>query len=88
LTHYRQHKDIAWRNIDGETVLIDPASGTIFVLNRVGSKIWKLLEEPRSPVSMVQAIASDFEVQEVQALDDLLIFLEDLSRRNLVEEVQ
>ena len=47
-TRFRQETRVAWRSIDGESVLIDPTSGTVFVLNRVGSQVWALLEEPRT----------------------------------------
>lgn len=40
--------DVVAREVAGETVLLDLASGTYFGLNEVGSRIWQWLEEEAS----------------------------------------
>lgn len=49
MKRYRQNDAIAWRHIQDQSVLIDPESGVVFVLNELGGQVWQLLDQTRSP---------------------------------------
>jgi hypothetical protein len=82
---YRQSPSIAWRAIDGEAVLIEPMTGTVLVLNRVGARIWELLEAPRSAADLAGRIAAEHAAAEGSIAADVDAFLASLAARSLVE---
>jgi hypothetical protein len=82
---YRQNPAVAWRAIDGEAVLIDPSNGTVFVLNRLGARIWALLEEPRGEEELAGALSREHPGEGVRIAEDVSKFLGALSERALVE---
>ena len=85
-TRFRQETRVAWRSIDGESVLIDPTSGTVFVLNRVGSQVWALLEEPRTVEELAASVGRTHDRAPASVADDVETFLTDLADRSLIEE--
>lgn len=85
---YRQNPSVAWRAIDGEAVLIDPATGTVFVLNRLGARIWGLLEEPRGEDELARALAAEHPAETARIAADVAAFLGSLADRSLVEGVR
>ena len=84
----RQNHNIAWRDLEGESVLIDPTSGTVFVLNEVGSRIWKLLESPTTANELEQKVAADHDHPAELVRKDVAEFLDTLSHRRLIESVE
>ena len=82
---YRQKPEIAWRYIDGEAVLIDPADGIVFVLNEVGSQVWDLIDKPRFVDEIERKVISQYDVDRERVRRDLQQFLEDLATRSLIE---
>ena len=82
---YRQKQEIAWRDIQGEAVLLSPAEGIVFVLNDVGSRIWSLLEEPQPPAELTRRIAQTYRMAEDKVAGDVTRFLEELQERGLIE---
>jgi len=82
---YRQNPSVAWRAIDGEAVLIDPSNGTVFVLNRLGARIWELLEEPRAADDLARTLESEHPEERVRIAEDVESFLGALFERTLVE---
>ncbi len=84
----RQNHTIAWRDLEGESVLIDPSSGTVFVLNEVGSRIWQLLESPTTPTALEEQVAADHQRPTAHVREDVAEFLDALSNRRLIESVE
>ena len=85
MTRYQQNRRIAWRDIEGESVLIDPKTGTVFVLNGTGSRIWSCLEEPLPRKDLVQRISNEHGQEERVVSEDVSRFLEALKARGLIE---
>jgi coenzyme PQQ synthesis protein D (PqqD) len=76
--------DVLFRELDGESVLLNLESGIYFGLDDVGTRIWQLLAEGR-PIHDVRAqLAEEFDAP-VEALDrDLAGFIEQLRAKGLV----
>ncbi len=77
---------VLWRELDGEAVLLDPALGCSYNLNRVGTLVWKLLDGEHSRDDIVSAICAAYEVEQAQALQDVAALLADLRQNNLLSE--
>lgn len=56
-------------------------------LDRVGSRVWELLEEPTTIDAIAPVIEAEFTVSADDARNDLVKFIQDLADRGLVLEV-
>jgi hypothetical protein len=72
------------RLLDGETVLLDLASGTYFGLEEVGSVIWEVLGQGGTVAEARARVLAEFEVDPETAGRDLCDLLAELERRGLV----
>lgn len=82
----QRNSAVLWRELDGEAVLLDPAAGCSYNLNRVGTFIWKMLDGKTAPDEIAIAICQSYEVEHEQALHDVKYILADLSNNNLVSD--
>ncbi len=78
-------KDVVFREIAGESVLLDLRTGEYFGLNEVGTRIWSLLAETGSLGLAHERLLEEFEVDPSQLRRDLLSLVEELARRCLVD---
>lgn len=74
-----QNPELAWREIDGQAAIVEPAGGTLYVLNEVGSFVWKNIEKPAKISAVAKKITTAFEVGKEQAQEDLLAFVDELA---------
>ena len=77
-------KDSISTELDGETVILDIASGIYSGLDSIGTFIWNQLEQPLPIVVLRDAILQRYDVPEEQCVADLLIFLKDLADNGLI----
>jgi hypothetical protein len=80
----KPHPQTAGRVIDGEAILMLADDSEIQVLNGVGSRIFELADGSRSVSDIASAIAGEYEVDEVQAHQDVLAFLRQLVAQNVL----
>lgn len=77
---------VLWRELDGEAVLLNPAAGSSYSLNRVGTLIWKMLDGKHTPDSIATTICQLYEVDHEQALQDVAHILSDLRSNSLLND--
>lgn len=77
--------EILSQDVDDETVLLDIKAESYFGLDKVGTRIWQLLQACSDPRKIHNAIISEFEVSSEQLHEDLNRFLKDLSNEGLVK---
>jgi len=77
--------DVLFREVCGESVLLDLSSENYFGLNEVGTRIWQLLQSGFSVGDTVDALTREFEVQRVTAESDLDELLGRLVQAGLVK---
>lgn len=75
---------VAWREIDGQTVLLDLRTSTYLAANESAGLLWKALAEGTTRDELVQALASAYELPEDQAERDVEEFLSNCRDRDLV----
>lgn len=80
----KPHPQTAGRVIDGEAILMLADDSEIQVLNSVGSRVFELADGSRSIADIAQAIAAEYEVDEAQAHQDVLVFLRQLVAQNVL----
>jgi hypothetical protein len=75
--------DAVFKELSGEGVLLDLASGMYFGLDETSTRLWQLLKEHGSLRRVYDAMLLEFDVSPDRLRDDLLAFTLDLTRRNL-----
>ena len=80
----KRNGNVLWRELDGEAVLLDPAEGCSYNLNRVGTLIWKLLDGNHTVTDIASAICIEFDVEQDQAVQDMELLLDDLGNHKLL----
>ncbi len=81
----QRQRDVAWRMIDGEAVIITPADSTMHTLNDVGTRIWELMTGTRTLREVAGVLCAEFEVDRDRAEKDTLWFAECLAKKGLIE---
>lgn len=71
--------------LDGEEVILHRGSERYFGLNAVGTRLWDLLEEPRTIEDLVTTIREEFDVSEERSREDVESFVDDLEAADLIE---
>jgi len=74
------------RLVDDETVLLDLESGMYFGLDGVGKRIWESVADGKSLSDIAAIISAEYEVEEEQALKDVIEFASNLVERGLLAE--
>lgn len=72
------------REVGGETVLLDLASGMYFGIDEVGTRIWELLAEGKSLGEVASTIAEEYDAAIEQINADTLEFVGQLIDKGLV----
>lgn len=67
-----------------ETVLLDVNAGIALRLNTTGAWIWEQLEQPRPVGELARGLAERFEIDPGRALDDVIAFAREMTRRELL----
>ncbi len=83
---WEQNREIAWRKIDGDVLLVDPGDAMMRQLNPVAAEVWERLEAPQSLDDLVAHVCAAFDVGPETARTDIQAFLDKLSERKLIEK--
>jgi hypothetical protein len=76
---------VSWREIDGETVILDLSSSTYLKTNAAGSTIMRLLAEERTSAELADGLVDEFGIPADQAKVDTETFIAMLRERNLLD---
>jgi hypothetical protein len=71
--------------VDGDLAMFDPRQGRYFGVDAVGHRIWDLLERPQSVAELCRALQLEFDVPAETCQSDVLAFLRNLDRAELLE---
>jgi hypothetical protein len=81
----RIRKDVVFRELEGEMVLLNLATGVYFGLDPIGTRIWELIDAHRSTDEIVSAVTAQYEVDAETCRADLGRFFQALRDNELVE---
>ena len=71
--------------IDGESIILNLKDGKYYGLDKVGARIWDLIQEPKTVQQIQDELLEEFEVEPEACLQDLLALLRDLAEHQLIE---
>lgn len=75
---------IAWKEVDGEVLLLDVATSTYFSMNGSASVLWHQLADGTTEVGLVRTLVDEYGIDADQARADVAAFLADCSARGLL----
>jgi hypothetical protein len=82
---YRRRPEVLVRELDGEAVLLDLASGRYFGLNGTGRRLFELLDGERTVADLEDELATEFDAPRQTLASDVRSILETLLAEGLVE---
>jgi hypothetical protein len=72
------------QELSGETVILDLESECYFGLDTVGTRIWQLIQQGDSVLSIYNTLLDEYEVEAAQLQADLEALLTDACARGLI----
>ncbi len=72
-------------DLAGETVILNLDSSVYYGLDSVGTRIWNLLQQPRTVGEIRDVLVADYDVEPERAERDLIALLQKLNEVGLVE---
>ena len=73
--------------VDNELVMMSLEKGTYYGLDAIGSRIWENIAEPITVGALCQKLIDQFEVDPDKCQTDVLTFLNELHREDMIREV-
>jgi hypothetical protein len=71
--------------LEGEATILNLKTGVYYSLDPVGAAVWKLIEQPRTLLSIRDAILGEYEVDAGRCERDVFVMLEKLAGEGLIE---
>ena len=75
---------VAWREVDGEVLLLDLATSTYLATNPTATLLWQRLAAGTTVEQLVAALVDGFGIDGATARTDVDDFLADCRRRSLL----
>lgn len=82
--NYTVSPDVLSQEVDGETVLLDMQGESYFGLNKVGTRVWQLLQQQQKSLQIYDTIQKEYNVGADQLKNDIQLILEDLLQEGLI----
>lgn len=87
MTVYRlRGSGLQWREIDGETVVLDIPSSVYLSANASGSVLWAELARGATEAELAARLVADFGIDAGRAAEDAAAFLAALDAHGLLEQ--
>jgi hypothetical protein len=74
--------------IDQQTALLDIERSKYFGFNKVGSRIWQLMEQPVTIETICQTLTREFDVEESKCQAEVVAFCSKLAAEKLITILQ
>ena len=81
---YPCRRQVPWRVLDTEALVVDVKAGLLYPLNSVGARIWQLSDGQQSVDDIVRRLAAEFDADEKTIREDAADFLRELRQRGLI----
>jgi hypothetical protein len=76
--------DLVSVDLQDESVILHSASGSYYGVDRVGQRIWRIIQNPVRVHRILDTLLQEFEIDEQRCKDDLLAFLGELEHQDLI----
>lgn len=83
-TIIKRRSDLLFNEIDGELVMLSIENSEYYGMDKVGSRIWDLLEQPLCLKDLVVVLMNEYNVTEEQCIKDTSAFINKLWDKKLI----
>jgi hypothetical protein len=83
-TVLQRKPDLLFNHIDGEVVMLSIENSEYYGMDKVGTRIWELLEKPLRFKQLIAKLMDEFEVSEEQCTNDTLAFINKLQDKKMI----
>jgi hypothetical protein len=73
-----------YSEIDGEIVILSKENSEYYGINKVGTRIWNLLDSPLTFKALISRLLDEYNVSEEKCIDNTLHYLEMLKEKQLI----
>lgn len=80
-----QSPELVSAQVEGETALMSILNGAYYGMDPVGSRIWALIEQPRTVAAVVDQLLTEFSVARPTCEQHVLAFIQRLADASLVQ---
>lgn len=80
-------KDIIVAELDQKAVMMSMENGKYYGLDEVASDIWNIIENKIKVLDLVSILTEKYSISKENCTNDVLDFLHELHRKNLIETV-
>jgi hypothetical protein len=80
-------RDVVFRELEGESILLNLETGIYFGLDPVGSRIWQLVQDQRTIAAICDAVGREYDVDDATLEHDVIALVTTLAEKSLVEVV-
>jgi hypothetical protein len=77
-------KDQVSCDLAGEAAILNLKNGVYYGLDKVGARIWSLVQEPKTFAELRDAMLAEYEVEPAQLESDLRALLHQLAEQELI----
>lgn len=84
---YHKNPDLASRVMVNEAYIVVPETNMMYILNEPGAVLWSRLSEPASEEELTDALCGVFEVHHTEAQKDVMDFLDEMMKADLLKVV-
>ena len=81
-------KDVVFREVEQEMVLLNLGTGAYYGLDPVGSRMWNLLAEKKNIREVLEIMLQEYEASTEDLQRDILHLVQELKTKGLVQVVQ
>lgn len=78
---------ILWRIVNDKVIILRPKSDFYYILNNVGSKVWRLYMEDKSTEEIIDIITNEYKTDRAEIKNDLVGFIDELEKENLLKVI-
>jgi hypothetical protein len=79
-----QVRELIWKVVDGEAMILDVTSGDYFSLNRVATEVWTALQAGGELETIVEATAARYRTDRAKVEQDVVELVRDLEEIGLL----
>jgi hypothetical protein len=83
-THITIPEDVFFQDLNGESVILEVASGKYFGLDEIGTRIWNLLAEHKALQPAYEILLAEYEVDPARLESDLIAMVQKLVEKELM----
>ncbi len=76
--------DVVFRDLAGESVLLNLSTGTYFGLDAVGTRLWHLIGEHGSTALAIETLLTEYDVNEPRLQKDVNALIDQLLAKGLL----